>query len=118
MTDYQTSSTQHKTLKATTVNINGLSKHSNEIGHHYMLTNGVHISFVTETKKKQKSEIEDFVGYLDIPNNFFSNSYRPRRVLIALDFKIKPSVFNLEIVLQQSYWQFVSFEQTHSRRWD
>ena len=104
MTDHRTLSTQDKSLKATTVNINGLSKHSYEIVHQYMVTNSVQISCVTETKK-QNTEVPDFPGYLTIPNNSSSNPGQSGGVLLALNVNIKPSVFKLEIEIQQhSTW--------------
>ena len=102
MTDHRTLSTQHKSLKATTVNINGLSKHYYEIVHQYMVTNSVQISCVTETKK-QNTEVPDFPGYLTIPNNSSSNPGQSG-VLLALDVNIEPSVFKLEIEIQHSTW--------------
>ena len=103
MTDHRTLSTQHKSLKATTVNINAFSKHSYEIVHQYMVTNSVQISCVTETKK-QNTEVHDFPGYLTLPNNSSSNPGQSGGVLLALEVNIKPSVFKLEIEIQHSTW--------------
>ena len=103
MTDHRTLSTQHKSLKAMTVNINGLSKHSYEIVHQYMITNSVQISCFTETKK-QNTEVPDFPGYLTIPNNSSSNPGLSGGVLLALDVNIKPSVLKLEIEIQHYTW--------------
>ena len=103
MTDHRTLSTQHKSLNAMTVNINGLSKHSYEIVRQYMVTNSVQISCVTQTKK-QNPEVPDSSGYLTIPNNSSSNPGQSGGVLLALDVNIKPSVFKLEIETQHSTW--------------
>ena len=71
--------------------MNGLSKHSYEIVHQYMLTNSVQICV---TEKKQNTKVPDFPGYLTIPNNSSSNPGQSGGVLLALDVNIKPSVFN------------------------
>ena len=101
MTDHRTLSKQQKSLKAMTVNINGLSKHSFEIVHQSMLKNRVQISCVTETKK-QNTEIPDLLGFFSIPKTFPSNPSQLGGDFLVFDVNIKPSVFNLEIEIQHS----------------
>ena len=102
-TKYKHELTKMEYINGLSVNINGLSKHSYEIVHQYMLTNSVQISCVTETNK-QNTEVHYFPGYSTIPNNSFSNPDQSVGVLLALDVNIKRSVFNLEIEIQHSIW--------------
>ena len=101
MTDHQKLSTQHKSLKTTAVNIKGFSIPSHEAVHQNLLTNGVHISCVTETKK-QIEEVPDFPGYLTIPKNSSSNPGQLGEVLLSLDVNIKSSVFSLAVKIQHT----------------